>query len=178
MARITSRLGRSLALPEFADLVSENMKHTHLLTLFVTCLLSGSALRAADEPAPDYAADVVPLLTKYCAGCHNDDDRDGDFSLESFASLQEGTENGPALLPGDAGGSRMIRVLTGDAEPAMPPEGEPRPTDEELALLTAWIEAGALGPDGTEIDRTVLHVPSIESRTETRPVSAVDWSAD
>ena len=145
-------------------------------------LLSGAAMvdaaASADEPAPEYVRDVAPLLTKYCAGCHNDEDRDGDFSLESFASLQEGTENGPALLPGDAAGSRLIRVLAAGAEPAMPPEGEPRPTEEEIALLTSWVDAGAAGPDGTEIDRTVLHVPVIESQTDTRPVSSVDWSAD
>ncbi|REJ80053.1 MAG: hypothetical protein DWQ29_14460 [Planctomycetota bacterium] len=141
-------------------------------------LMLASSLHAAEDAIPDFTADVAPLLTKYCAGCHNDEDRDGDFSLESFASLQQGTEDGPALLPGDPAGSRIIRVLAEGAEPAMPPEGEPRPSEEEIAILTAWIEAGAIGPEGAEIDRTILHVPVIESRTDTRPVSAVDWSAD
>lgn len=132
----------------------------------------------ADEATPDYATQVAPLLTKYCAGCHNDDDREGDFSLASFASLQKGTPGGPALLPGDAEGSRMIRVLMPGADPSMPPEGEPRPSDDEVALLKAWIDAGAKGPDGAEVDRTLLLVPQIESHTDVRPVSAVDWSAD
>ena len=105
---------------------------------------------------PDYDRDVAPLLTKYCAGCHNDADREGKFSLETFASLQEGTPDGPALLSGDAASSKLIQVLTGAAEPSMPPEGESRPTDDEIAILKAWIDAGATGPAGAMPDRTKL----------------------
>ncbi|MFO1096122.1 MAG: WD40 repeat domain-containing protein [Planctomycetaceae bacterium] len=72
----------------------------------------------------------------------------------------------------------MIQVLIGAADPSMPPEGEPRPIDEEIALLKSWIDAGATGPAGVELDRTQLIVPHIESRTDVRPVSAVDWSRD
>lgn len=138
--------------------------------------LPGSSAIASD--VPDFERDVAPLLTKYCAGCHNDTDREGELSLESFASLQLGTPDGPALLPGDAANSRIILALTGAVEPAMPPEGEPRPSDEELALLKAWIDAGAIGPAGAEPDRTRLIVPHIQSRTDVRPVSAIDWSRD
>ena len=149
-------------------------------TLVVTAAMLGlnCAVVPAEEVAPDYARDVAPLLTKYCAGCHNDRDRDGEFSLESFASLQQGTPGGPALLAGDAASSKLIRVLTGEAEPLMPPQGEPRPSDEEVTVLKTWIDAGAPGPDGTELNPFMLLVPQIESRTDTRPVSAVDWSAD
>lgn len=72
-----------------------------ILTLLLLCLLPLQA--GAETSAPDYQADVAPILKKYCAGCHNDGDRDGDFSLESYASLQNGTEDGPAILPGDPG---------------------------------------------------------------------------
>ncbi len=141
-------------------------------------LLVARLAHAADDSPRDYARDVAPLLTKYCAGCHNDRDLEGEFSLESFASLQNGTPDGPALLAGDAASSKLIRVISGEAEPLMPPEGEPRPSEEEIAVLKAWIDAGAAGPDGAEMDRLALLVPQIESRTDTRPVSAVDWSAD
>ena len=59
-------------------------------------------------------------------------------------------EKKPALLPGEGGLSRMIRVMTGQAEPAMPPEDERQPTAAEVAVLKAWIDAGAAGPDGAE----------------------------
>ena len=114
-----------------------------LIVLAVISIL-GSTAHAQTKPAPDYGGQIAPIFTKYCSGCHNDEDREGKFSLESFGSLQKGTEKGPAFLAGDAKGSRMIRVLTGGAKPAMPPKGEPRPEPAEIALIAAWIDAGAM----------------------------------
>ena len=156
---------------------NDTMKRT-IYSALVAVVLFPLLAAGADEAPPDYATQIAPLLTKYCAGCHNDDDKEGEFSLASFASLQKGTPGGPALLPGDAANSRMIRVLMPGADPSMPPEGEPRPSDDEIALLKAWIDAGAKGPNGAEVDRTLLLVPQIESHTDVRPVFAVDWSAD
>jgi hypothetical protein len=134
---------------------------------------------AAEEPAaPDYSRQVAPLLTKYCAGCHNGADRDGDLSLESFADLQEGGGEGPVVLPGEPDSSRLIRVLTGKSEPKMPPEDEPAPSEAEIALLKAWIAGGAKGPEGAEPDRMHLITPDVESHTDTRPIAAVDLSPD
>lgn len=141
-------------------------------------LAATSTLRAEDAPAPDYAARVAPILAKYCAGCHNDDDREGDFSLESFASLREGTPKGPAIRAGDAASSPMIRQLTGQAKPAMPPKGEPRPTEAEVAVLRAWIDSGAKGPPTEPAVRLTLDVPSIASTATARPVTALDASRD
>ncbi len=127
---------------------------------------------------PDYMAQIAPIFKKYCAGCHNDEDREGKFSLESYASLQRGTEHGPALLPGDAKGSRIIRLVTGAAKPMMPPKDEPRPNPGEIALVEAWIKSGARGPSGQEPDRLALVVPKIPSHAKIRPVTAIDATHD
>ncbi len=47
---------------------------------------------ADDAPAPDYAAQVAPIFTKYCAGCHNDEEREGEFSLETYPALLKGSQ--------------------------------------------------------------------------------------
>src|SRR3954469_24938500 len=136
-------------------------------TLVLATLLTATttATVRADVPtAPDYASQVAPLFKTYCVGCHNDGDREGEFSLESYASLQKGTPHGPALKPGDAGASRIIRQLTGAGKPSMPPKGEPRPDASEIALLRAWIDAGAKGPlEGETVDRLALGVPASSS---------------
>ena len=132
---------------------------------------------AAAEPVPDYSTQIAPILKKYCAGCHNDDDVEGELSLESFAAIGRGGEHGPALQPGDAQASRMIRVLTGKAKPAMPPEDEPQPSAKQIALLAAWIEGGAKGPDGKEPDRTLL-VPKLKRSVAKPPVTALAYSPD
>lgn len=141
------------------------------MTFALTC--SGTAAWAA---APDYTAQIAPIFKKYCAGCHNDGDREGKFSLESYASLQAGTPHGPALLPGDAAGSRLVQQLTGVAKPLMPPKDEPRPSEAEIALLKVWIDAGAPGPSGQQPDRFALVVPNVPGHAHVRPVAALDRS--
>ncbi|MCH8922523.1 MAG: radical SAM protein [Planctomycetes bacterium] len=132
---------------------------------------------AAAETAPDYSTEIAPILKKYCAGCHNDEDVEGELSLESFAAIGRGGEHGPALQPGDAQASRMIRVLTGKAKPAMPPKDEPRPGAKQIALLAAWIDGGAKGPDGQQPDRTLL-VPKLKRSAAKPPVTALAYSPD
>ena len=137
-----------------------------------------SSTVAREQLVPKFTSDVAPVLNKYCTGCHNADDMEGDLSLESFADLQKGVEAGPVFLPGQSESSRLIRVLTGAAEPSMPPEDNEGPTEEEIAVLRAWIDWGAKGPDGAEPGRRNLIVPSIDSDVgaESSPVTAVALS--
>jgi WD40 repeat protein len=148
-----------------------------LATSIVIAALAPAA-PADTGPAPDYDTQVAPVFKKYCTGCHNDEDREGKFSLESYGSLQKGTAHGPALLPGDAKGSRIVRLLTGAAKPVMPPKDEPRPEAGEIALIEAWIESGARGPKGQGPERLALLVPKIASHVKVRPVTAMDATPD
>ena len=86
---------------------------------------------------------------------------EGKLSLVSFAKLQKGGEKGAVVVPNRADASLMIRMLTGEVEPAMPPKDEPQPTDAEINLLRAWIDAGAKGPDGEQSDFPELSTPKI-----------------
>src|SRR5687767_8702368 len=89
----------------------------------------------AAEPAPDFSQDIAPLFTKYCTGCHNDTDREGKLSLASYDSLLKGGAKGGVITPGQADLSRLVRVITGQAQPKMPPEGEESPKPEEIERL-------------------------------------------
>ncbi len=131
-------------------------------TIILTCclLLAANAVRAEDA-APDYGKHVAPILKKYCAGCHNADDKEGGLSLETYAQLQRGGKRGRAILPGQSQASRLLRVLTGEAKPAMPPKGSEAPSAVEIATLKRWIDAGAKGPQGAEPDRAALITPHI-----------------
>jgi WD40 repeat protein/mono/diheme cytochrome c family protein len=138
-----------------------------IVRVVLACILSVALftenVTAAEQAAAiDYTTQIKPILTKYCAGCHNADDREGKFSVESFADLQRGGERGPTIVPGQAARSRLLLVLTGTVEPSMPPEDNERPDAAEIALLRAWIDAGAPGPAGIEPDRPRLTTPRIE----------------
>lgn len=139
------------------------MKPLYSLLAIVSLISSASAAE------PDFTKDVLPILNKYCNGCHNADDREGKLDLGSYAAVLKGGEKGAVITPGSGEQSRLIRVLTGQAKPAMPPEDNEAPQASELALLKAWIDAGAKGPSGSMPDPTALNVPRIKPTVPIKP---------
>jgi WD40 repeat protein len=123
-------------------------------------LVQVSVISAAE--APDYGEKVQPILNKYCTSCHNDDDPEGKLSLASYTALLKGGSKGAAITPGHSDLSRMVLMLTGKAQPAMPPKDSDPPTADEIAILRAWIDAGAKGPSDSLPDPTLLVVPKIK----------------
>jgi hypothetical protein len=121
-------------------------------SLFAAALASCCAQAAEPSAEPVNFQKIAPILTKYCVGCHNDTDREGKLSLQSYDALRRGGQKGSVVTPGQPESSRLVRVLTGQAEPKMPPEGEAAPTKDEIQRIAAWIAAGAKGPAGQSGD--------------------------
>lgn len=142
--------------------------------LVLAPVASGPRVVRADEQgaAPQFEQ-VSAILNKYCAGCHNAEDKEGELVLDSYAGLIQGGRRGSVITSRRSDSSRLVRVLTGEAEPAMPPEDNEKPGAAEIAVLKAWIDAGARGPSG-EFDPTVLKTPRIEPMSSPRlAISAV-----
>ncbi len=106
---------------------------------------------------------VAGILGKYCAGCHNAADHEGDFSIDTLASLRAGTPDGAVVIPGKPEQSKLLDLLTGKQEPAMPPEDEPQPSAAEVAQLRSWIEQGAVGQDSTKTAAPHLNAPQLQA---------------
>ena len=86
--------------------------------------------------APSYDRDVAPILRVYCSGCHNDRDKEGEFSVETFASLRRGgAEAGDPVVPGDAAASAMIKRIRSTSSDHMPPDDEPQVPPADQAVL-------------------------------------------
>src|SRR5947208_15511860 len=109
-----------------------------MLALRLICVVSLVAAQAAADEGPDFAKDVAPILTKYCTGCHNDTDREGKLSLQTYQALAKGGAKGGVITPGQPELSRLMRVLTGAAKPQMPPEGEEAPKPADVEVLKSW----------------------------------------
>jgi Planctomycete cytochrome C/WD domain, G-beta repeat len=136
-----------------------------------------TSLAAAE--APVFERDIAPILRSYCAGCHNDRDAEGDFSLETFAQLQKGADKGATLAPGKPEDSLLVKLLEHTAKPHMPPKDEPQVPAKELAVLKAWIAAGAPGPAADVSILKSLIVPQIGAAGEQfQPVTAAACAAD
>jgi hypothetical protein len=118
--------------------------------------LASSAASAADTP--DFVRDIRPLLDRSCAPCHAGEQAKSGLRLDiRDEAFRGGDGHGAAIVPGKAGASPVIRFARGD-EPGM--EMPPADADvqalstDEIARLAAWIDAGAVWPDG--VDRVSL----------------------
>jgi len=143
------------------------------------CLLVVASMFGSVQAEPVYERDIAPIFRTYCAGCHNDADREGDFSLETFAGLRAGGDKGNPLKPGDGDASLLIKLLESRAKPAMPPKDEPKVPPAELARLKAWIAAGAPGPKQDVSILEQLVVPKVATdKRPTAPITALAFSPD
>jgi mono/diheme cytochrome c family protein len=110
---------------------------------------------AAEVPATasqdvDFVRDVRPILAKRCYTCHGPEKHKGGLRLDRKAEALAGGDSGPPFEAGKSAESLLIeKVASDDPELVMPPEGE-RLTDQEIALLRAWIDQGASWPDGAD----------------------------
>jgi hypothetical protein len=67
--------------------------------------------------------------------------------MDSFAQLMRGGDDGPAVIPGDAKGSEIVRRVTlpPSDDDAMPSDGDKPFSSDEIRMLEHWIAAGAKG---------------------------------
>ena len=87
----------------------------------------------------DYASDIQPIFDSNCTSCHGYPNQYGDLVLFSYDDLM----NSGTVVPGDASSSSLYdRITREESENGdMPPTGSL--SDEEIALIEAWINNGA-----------------------------------
>ncbi|MBX3407567.1 MAG: hypothetical protein KF869_12475 [Phycisphaeraceae bacterium] len=93
----------------------------------------------------EYARVIAPIFERYCVSCHGESTRKGKLALHTPEGIMAGGASGSALEPGDADDSELVfrMRLPIDDDAAMPPKSKPRPADDALAAIIAWINAGA-----------------------------------
>ncbi len=88
---------------------------------------------------------VRPLLVEKCVSCHGADKAKGGLRLDSRAAFLKGGDSGPVAVPGKPAESLLVKAIGYAGDLRMPPKG--KLADTEIALLSRWIEAGAVWPD-------------------------------
>lgn len=110
---------------------------------FGIIVLLAFAVRAKGDD--DFEKRIRPLLDRHCLSCHGEKKQKGGLRLDSKAGWRTGGDSGPAVLPGDPDGSRLIQAVRGkDGVVRMPPKG--RLSDPEIAALVQWVKDGANDP--------------------------------
>src|SRR5262249_22778346 len=92
-------------------------------------------------------------LKQKCIACHGEDPKGprGGLDLRSREKALAGGESGePALVPGDASKSLIIKAV-GREGPKMPPKETDRLSAEQVATLRRWVAAGAPWPAAAAI---------------------------
>ncbi|MFT7001335.1 MAG: putative membrane protein [Spirosomataceae bacterium] len=130
-----------------------------------------------------YEAVVFPIFEAKCVACHNDNKVKGELNMSSIAKMLKGGENGTIWVAGDAASSHFIQRanLPLDDKEHMPPRGKSQLTDNEILILTAWVNSGADTKlpirdysDDTEIKLLALNTLKNDAADEAQ---AYDFSA-
>ncbi len=98
---------------------------------------------AADEKKVTYQDHIRPIFESRCFSCHDPDKKKGGLDLTNYTGTMEGSSGGEIVNAGDPGGSSLIKVTKKEAEPFMPPKGDPL-SKEQIDLMSKWIAGGLL----------------------------------
>ena len=153
----------------------------HLLAALCFASGFGSTVLAADklpsvaQVTVDFARDIQPLLAKRCYECHGASKQKNGLRLDRKAEAFKGGESGPAFVPGKSRESRLIHNVAGlNPDTVMPQKGE-RLSAEQIGLLRAWIDQGAVWPD-TDPASNKTHWAFVSPvRPAARPVKNKKW---
>lgn len=101
------------------------------------------------DRAVDFLRDIRPILERSCIRCHGPERPRSGLRLDRREGVLRGGEGGPVVV-GNSGASRLIHVVARLPDVPedlwMPPDGQAPPlTQEEIALLRAWIDQGLPG---------------------------------
>jgi hypothetical protein len=124
------------------------MRTRLVLTSLALFVPSPLAAQPPSTPTPQqlefFEARVRPVLAEHCFKCHGPKKQRSGLRLDSRASLLEGGDEGPAVVPGDPDKSLLVQAVRRVGSLKMPPDGKLPP--QAVADLAAWVKMGAPWP--------------------------------
>ncbi len=120
---------------------------THRTIRTALCIFVFAARLVAAEPI-DYS-NIESIFTTHCLDCHGSTEPEGKLVMETHELLLKGGESGAVIIPGKSDESLLVRMIEGKVEQdgkkkLMPPGKREKLKAEEIALIRAWIDAGAI----------------------------------
>lgn len=142
------------------------MRYATLLAILGTLAVSASAQEKAEVPS---FAKVYELFAKNCNSCHNPKELKGELNLETYEGLMKGGETGPSVVAGKPGDSLILQLLEHRTKPFMPPPKKGKKLAEaEIAVVRAWIAAGAKNVGAGETLPRAAAIPKIAPKVAPR----------
>ena len=124
------------------------MNHHPIRIILALSLLTLWLAGCGDRETALYTADVRPVLDEYCMECHKsggEGEVASGFSMETYADVMKGTNNGPMVIAGDSLGSNLIVLMEGRADPSiyMPKGSHGDISQGRIDKIKTWIDEGA-----------------------------------
>jgi mono/diheme cytochrome c family protein len=95
----------------------------------------------------DFARDIRPILEEHCLRCHGAEKQKGQLRLDSKSRGLVGGVSGTVILPGKGHESRLVQLLLEPNPDERMPQKAPPLRPEQIALIQAWIDQGAVWTD-------------------------------
>lgn len=89
-----------------------------------------------------FQSSVSAILKTRCVSCHGGEKTRASFSMATRESLLAGGDSGMAVIPFNAAGSKLVKMIRHLENPVMPEKSPPLPADEQKAI-SDWIDNGA-----------------------------------
>ncbi|MEK6258332.1 MAG: DUF1592 domain-containing protein [Planctomycetota bacterium] len=124
------------------------------LVALLVMLLSATASSAAPPESSRFEQQVQPLLKSYCYDCHGKETKEGNLTLDQFATADDALKNRELWW----------KVLKNLRSGVMPPAGERRPSTEELETIANWIKFEAFGINADDPDPGRIGVRRLNRR--------------
>ena len=138
-----------------------------------------TSMEAAQPTAKiSYYRDIRPILQANCQGCHQPAKSKGGYVMTNFKGLLAGGETeGVAVVPEHPDHSSILKMVTPQNGEARMPKGKSPLAQAEVALITSWIQQGALDDTPSDAKR---HYDADHPPVYSRPpvVPTLDFSPD
>jgi mono/diheme cytochrome c family protein len=122
----------------------------------------------ATQGAAPFRREVAPLLAKYCSDCHGQGTATADVAFDQFTSDAQ-------LLESRGLWWKALKQLRADL---MPPQGEARPSSDEIRRIESWIKSAVfqIDPQNPDPGRvTVRRLNRVEYRNTIRDLLGVEY---
>jgi hypothetical protein len=131
------------------------------ISLIAALMVVALPLFSADSGPEDFTffeSTIRPLLADNCYKCHSADAEKikGGFLLDSKPAMLRGGDSGPAIIPGEAEGSRLIQMIRQHPDfESMPPKT--KLAQNQIEDIEKWIDLGAPDPRIEETKTDISH---------------------
>jgi hypothetical protein len=141
-------------------------------SVFLFCGIFWAVAFARAESADSDFAPVAKIISEHCLDCHAVQDPEGKLVLETYDLLMKGGESGPVVVPGKSGESLLVKMIEGKFQKDgktkfMPPGKREKLKPEQIAVIRAWIDAGAKAPADGALAKEIT-VPKITPKVQPR----------